>query len=240
MKTPIIILSVFLILMLGFNAQTFNNSFDKESEHNLVPDSNIIDSIAALECECYNRALLIEDSYKMKLHGLNCYKYLANYLTSKNYTDYDTEQVQYFQKAMYDLVGEITYHNCTSFSDFFSTLNEKRETDPYLIENYELMEIAKKGTFISLEIEDSILLTICDDYVRTDFKDFGYYSLSTIEWIDEFSYYEIFMETDHPFYFWRTKHDTIVVNTISIRDSIIEYDIISKFLTYPGVIKRIN
>lgn len=240
-KKPRILLFLILsILMLGCNNKASNNSFDKQLKNNLNLDSNIIDSIAALECECYNKALLIEDSYKMKLHGLNCYKYLANYLTSKNYINNDMAQVKAFQKDMFDLVGEITYNNCNSLKVFFATLNEKRERDIYLIENPELMEIAKKGKFVCLEIEDSIILTICYDYVRTEFKDFGYYSLSTIEWIDEFSYYEIFQETDHPFYSWRTKHDTIVVNTINIRDSIIEYDITSRFLIYPGVIKRIN
>ena len=231
-------LSILLVfIILGCNQHKTNNKREISSE---IPSPNIVDSLAKIQCECYKNALKIEDDIQMKLFGLNSYSSLTNYLKHMTYKGGNLDLKAKYEKNLNDLVSEKVYKNCPSFFTFASKLNHKRVISKHLRDNPELIEIVKTGKFQSWGVDEDIVLTVTKDFVRTDYNDLNYYSISKIEWIDKFSYYEIFKESNHPFDSWRNVNDTIRVQIIDINDSIIHYDQITSNIIYPGVLKRIE
>jgi hypothetical protein len=231
---------LFLFIILSCNPKNIGNSQETNFITTETPNQRIIDSLSELECDCYKQALEIPDDNKMKLYGLNCNSILIKYLASCKYKNADTDLKRKYEIQVFELTGKKLAEICQSSFTFLSQLNVERETKQNLINNPELVELVKMGKFKNMELDENTLVTIDENSSRTDFIDLDYYSSSRIDWVNEFEYYLIFEETNHPLYSWINKGDTTLVRIIDIRDSIIEYDMIRKRLIYPGIMKKID
>lgn len=234
-------LSLSLLMMFANSVYCQHQNKTKENTSLItreIPDPNVIDSLANLQCQCFDKALEIKDATKMKLFGLNSYSSMTSYFASLTYSNEDLKKK--YEKKVFDLVGEAVYNTCPSFMTFASKLNQKRKISIHLKENPELVDIAKTGKFINLEVDEEIVTTLYSDRLHTDYKDLNYYSLSKIEWINEFTYLDIFQESNHPYFSWKSKGDTTIVRIIDIKNSIVDYDMISPGVVYPGLMKKIE
>jgi len=229
----------FFLVILSCNSAIKNKKKITEISKVTI-DESIIDSLAKLQCDCYDYTLTIEDDNQMKFYGLNCTSSLVKYLTSINYENNNSEIKRNYELEIFNLVGQKVSQNCESFFTFGSILQTKREISTHLLENPELKEFLYNGKFTSLEIDENIITSINENFMKIDFIDLGYFSKLKIEWINDFEYYQIFQESNHPFYSWIKEGDTTIVRIIDINDSIIEYDMIKPYFIYPGKMKIIE